>query len=163
MTDFKIRRGLSSILFSEPGVINPKLIIEEGCWYLCTDTAELYLGAAEETGELTLKRINGVASRPTTTPVPDQNEKTILAVELDSDNNLVFSYSDDSINIIELPEAIVNTIKGAGYATASFVKAEIAKAQLAGADVDLSSYATKEYVTEQLAENKLTILDGGNI
>lgn len=57
MVDFKIRRGPSTVLFSEPGIINPKLVIEEGCWYLCTDTAELFLGILED-GELTLKRIN---------------------------------------------------------------------------------------------------------
>lgn len=57
MTDFNIRRGLSTVLFSEPGVINPDLLIEEGCWYLCTDTAELFLGVRKADG-LTLKRIN---------------------------------------------------------------------------------------------------------
>lgn len=57
MTDFNIRRGLSTVLFSEPGVINPDLLIEEGCWYLCTDTAELFLGVQTADG-LTLKRIN---------------------------------------------------------------------------------------------------------
>lgn len=58
MVDFKVRRGLHSTIFPEPGVINPKLLIEEGCWYLCTDTAELFLGVLLDTGELTLKRIN---------------------------------------------------------------------------------------------------------
>jgi hypothetical protein len=57
MTDFKIRRGLSTVLFTEPGVVNPRLVIEEGCWYLCTDTAELFLGVLAE-GVLSLKRIN---------------------------------------------------------------------------------------------------------
>jgi hypothetical protein len=57
MVDFKIRRGESTTLFSSPGVVNPRLIIEEGCWYLCTDTAELYLGIKLE-GTLTLKKIN---------------------------------------------------------------------------------------------------------
>lgn len=58
MQDFKIKRGLSTTMFSAPGVINPRLLIEEGCWYLCTDTAGLYLGVKDETGKLTLKRIN---------------------------------------------------------------------------------------------------------
>ena len=64
MTDFKIKRGLSSVVFSEPGIINPNLIIEEGTWYLCTDTAELYLGITVD-GELTLKQINGEHGAPT--------------------------------------------------------------------------------------------------
>lgn len=63
MVDFKIRRGESTTLFSSPGVVNPRLIIEEGCWYLCTDTAELYLGMKlEET--LTLKKINDDGRKP---------------------------------------------------------------------------------------------------
>ena len=60
MAEFKIRRGLSTSLFPN-GKINPKLIIEEGYWYLCTDTAELFLGVLLTSGDLTLKRINGPA------------------------------------------------------------------------------------------------------
>ena len=60
MTDFKIRRGLSTQLFSAPGVVNPRVAIEEGCWYLCTDTVELFLGVVDTgTNKLTLKQING--------------------------------------------------------------------------------------------------------
>jgi hypothetical protein len=58
MTDFKVRRGLSTAIFSEPGVVNPLLIIEEGCWYLCTDTAELFVGVIDENKNPTLKKIN---------------------------------------------------------------------------------------------------------
>lgn len=58
MKDFKIKRGLSSTMFISTGVINPKMVIEEGCWYLCTDTACLYLGVKTEQNEYTLKRIN---------------------------------------------------------------------------------------------------------
>ena len=53
MLDFKIKRGLSTTLFSEPGTINPKLIIELGCWYLCIDTAELFVCIDDGTGKLT--------------------------------------------------------------------------------------------------------------
>ena len=58
MVDFKIRRGLSSTLFVEPGVVDPRLVIEEGCWYLCTDSAELFLGTRGDDDELVLKKIN---------------------------------------------------------------------------------------------------------
>lgn len=75
MVDFKIRRGLSSTLFTEPGVVNARLVIEEGCWYLCTDTAELFLGV-QGTNGLTLKRINGasVPDSPTDTPSVDPDD-----------------------------------------------------------------------------------------
>ncbi len=62
MTDFKIKRGLSSVMFTASGKINPRLIIEEGVWYLCTDTAELYLGIKTDEGTDTLKKINGNSS-----------------------------------------------------------------------------------------------------
>lgn len=58
MTDFKIRRGYSTTLFSSPGIVNPKLIIELGCWYLCIDTAELFVGVLGSDNKPTLKRIN---------------------------------------------------------------------------------------------------------
>lgn len=60
MTDFKVKRGLSTTMFISPGVINPRLVIEEGCWYLCTDTAALFLGIISDSGTPTLKRINEV-------------------------------------------------------------------------------------------------------
>lgn len=59
MTDLNIRYGPSNSIFID-GQINPKLIIEVGCWYLCTDTAELFLGV-DNGSELTLKRINDPA------------------------------------------------------------------------------------------------------
>lgn len=59
MVDFKIKRGLSTTMFSSPGVINPRLIIEEGVWYLCIDTADLFLGVSATDGTIKLKRING--------------------------------------------------------------------------------------------------------
>lgn len=62
MVDFKIRRGYSSTVFIAPNVVNPRLVIEEGCWYLCIDTAELFLGVMAESGALILKRINEVKS-----------------------------------------------------------------------------------------------------
>lgn len=71
MADFKIRKGPSTVLFSEPGVTNPKLVIEEGCWYLTTDTAELFVGVLNEYDDLVLKRINdrNAADEPTFGPV----------------------------------------------------------------------------------------------
>lgn len=58
MINFRIKQGLSTDLFSAPGVINSRLLIDIGCWYLCTDTACLYLGVAGNDGKPTLKRIN---------------------------------------------------------------------------------------------------------
>lgn len=58
MSDFKVRRGLSSTLFKAPGEINPKLILEQGTWYLCTDTADLFVCVTLSNGQLSLKQVN---------------------------------------------------------------------------------------------------------
>lgn len=70
MTDFKIRRGLSTELFEAdppailPEVISSKdiakdLLLEEGTWYLCTDTAHVYVCVKENYSiNLCLKLIN---------------------------------------------------------------------------------------------------------
>lgn len=50
--NFKIKRGPSELLKSK------LLIIEEGCWYLSTDTAELFIGIVID-GVPQLKQING--------------------------------------------------------------------------------------------------------
>lgn len=93
MTDFRIKRGpLADIYNFEEGRPNPLLIIEKGCWYLCTDTADLFLGTAEidedtgkpiidkVTGEekLTLKQVNGnrnkgLVSKPSQSPSIDMS------------------------------------------------------------------------------------------
>lgn len=61
MNNFNIQYGLSSDLFIN-GKVNPEIALELGCWYLCTDTAELFLcveGTNEDgQSELTLKLIN---------------------------------------------------------------------------------------------------------
>ena len=61
---FRIRRGLSTELFEvdeSTGKVNYEVhklnSIEDGCWYLCSDTAELFIGTTED-GVSTLKRIN---------------------------------------------------------------------------------------------------------
>ena len=57
MTDFKIRHGLYSALFPD-GQLSKNIILENGCWYICTDTADLFLASENADGVLTLKQIN---------------------------------------------------------------------------------------------------------
>ena len=104
MIDLNIRRGLSSVLFSEPGVINPRLIIEEGCWYLSTDTAELFLGVQTADG-LTLKRINGgtdTTDRPTQTPsTGEMPARVIIDAFIDEDTGMLhLVFSDDTEDML---------------------------------------------------------------
>lgn len=63
---FKIRRGPAVDLFVDPSAsilereINKNLVIEIGCWYITSDTAELFVGVYDEAaGRPDLKRING--------------------------------------------------------------------------------------------------------
>jgi len=99
MNDFKIKRGLSSVVFIEPGVINPQLVIEEGCWYLCTDTAELYLGVQIDTG-LTLKKINGHNAVDIPTQSPDGGDgeapRGLIGAYIDEAGELCVIFSDNT-------------------------------------------------------------------
>ena len=217
--NFKIKRGPSKDLH------DPRLIVEEGYWYLSTDKAELFIGIIEN-GTPVLKPINGEL-------IPEVNLEgyatedfvreaiksiDIPEVELYDDTelrNLINSKADkehthEEYSLIghkhdeyltahqdishlatkeELPnldgyaklenipdvskfityipsEYITETElenKGyltehqslVGYATESYVLAEIAKAALEGNDIDLSAYATKEFVAEEI--NKIEI------
>lgn len=217
--NFKIKRGPSKDLH------DPRLIVEEGYWYLSTDKAELFIGIIEN-GTPVLKPINGEL-------IPEVNLEgyatedfvreaikniDIPEVELYDDTelrNLINSKADKehaheeyslidhkhdeyltahqdishlatkeeipnldgyaklenipdvSKFITEIPAVYVTETelenKGyltehqslAGYATESYVLAEIAKAALEGNDIDLSAYATKEFVAEEI--NKIEI------
>jgi hypothetical protein len=133
MSDFNIRRGLSTVLFSAPGVINEKLIIEEGCWYLCTDTAELFLGVLEN-NTLKLKKINK----------EDYTEADIPTKLSELLNDCGF--------ITEIPDNYIVEEDLTNFATKEFVTSEIAKAELSGKDIDLSAYYTKSEVDTTIAE-----------
>lgn len=217
--NFKIKRGPSKDLH------DPRLIVEEGYWYLSTDKAELFIGIIEN-GTPVLKPINGEL-------IPEVNLEgyatedfvreaikniDIPEVELYDDTelrNLINSKADKehtheeyslidhthdeyltahqdishlatkeeipnldgyaklenipdvSKFITEIPAVYVTETelenKGyltehqslAGYATESYVLAEIAKAALEGNDIDLSAYATKEFVAEEI--NKIEV------
>lgn len=178
MPDFKIRQGLSTILFSEPGIINKRLIIEEGCWYLCTDTAELFLGVSNN-GTLDLKKINENvvdAEIPTKlsellndcgflTQIPDnyvvEEDIAGFALKTDLEGLATETYVNEKFSNIEIPEIPSKvsdldndlgyiTVVPDSYATKEFVASEIAKAELEGQDIDLSYYYTKTETAEAI-------------
>jgi hypothetical protein len=102
MTDFKIRRGLSTDLFINgninSGVVDG-VVLETGCWYLCTDTAELFLCISLYDGSLTLKRINDHATHtPSIGPgSPDSGVELIngiIGLTINADGKLVILYAD---------------------------------------------------------------------
>lgn len=160
MTDLKIKKGLSTDLYTEPGVINPKLIIENGYWYLCTDTAELFLGVydKDEKGQefLTLKQINGTHEGGST-----EVDLTGYAKLTDIPDVSKFITNAEVMALIpEVPVKISELENDAGYITAedvpeadlsNYYNKEEVDSLINGVEhptVDLTGYATKEDVAE---------------
>lgn len=84
-TDFRIRRGPASDLFEDTSAsvfdrkINPNLRIDVGCWYITSDTAELFLGVVLEDGRKDLKRINNESTVAAITEVQKELEQLATA------------------------------------------------------------------------------------
>lgn len=128
---FRIRRGLSTELFQlidgKPNYEIPseEVTLEENCWYLCTDTAELFLGVKVTD--------------------PDTNESLITLKRINSDDN----QSSEEISP-ELAEDLaelqgeITTIKNAGYITNT--QLEEAISSIEHPTVSFEGYATEEYV-----------------
>ena len=177
MADLNIRYGLSSELFID-GQVNPKLIIEANCWYLCTDTAELFLGTYEECDscancthcdnctnctncdncsdrKLILKKVNSTKL--------DQVAACIVKLEI-IDGNLIATYSDDTVvdlgkTVDYIPTKVSEFVNDAGYITAADIPTTDLSSYAKKSDIpDVSKFITSipdEYVTEsELADLK---------
>lgn len=148
MLNFQIRQGLATELFltKADGTIdyencNPNVALLDGYWYLCTDTAELFL-CTQVDNQAKLKRIN---NDPISSIAPS-DETSVIKVELNASREILIYYSDDTfVNLgpIDIPTDL------SGYATKSFVEAEIAKLDIK--DVDLSDYATKAEIPTNIS------------
>jgi hypothetical protein len=160
MTDFKIRRGLASQL------TDPRLTLEEGCWYLCTDTAELFL-CVNAGSKLELKRINS-----TNSPVidPDTGVIAITRIEINNDGELVVYYANgdsQSIGKVLSSEEVLAGIKIGSNEPIFPVNGVIELPDLAEKSyVDtiveqrLAGLATQAFVEEKIAAAQLS---GGNV
>ncbi len=76
--NFKIRQGHSTALFGTDGKLKSNVVLEAGCWYLCTDTADVYVCVYEQ-DKLTLKHINSGAFETSITNL----ENTISNIDTD--------------------------------------------------------------------------------
>lgn len=144
MMDFNIQYGRSSEIFID-GQLNPNLIIEEGCWYLCIDTAELFIGVQTETG-LTLKRINDAESHPTISEVKTKVEAVLLP-KVEKVEEEIIPTVDDLKTWVENKEYLQD-IDLNGYATETYVDSKVAELEIP----DVSKFITEvpdEYVTEE--------------
>lgn len=56
--NFKIKQGKRADLFDDLGKIRPEVVLVPGYWYLCYDTADLYICIKETNGEISLLPAN---------------------------------------------------------------------------------------------------------
>ena len=149
MVDFKIFKAHSDELFPG-GELNKRLIIEEGCWYLCTDTAELFVGITTENG-LTLKRINEteihnipVSDLAMKSDLESTKQEVIQAVapEVESVKTTV-----ETVLLPKVEEEIVPTITEV-KSTTEELKAWVENKEFLQ-HIDLDGYASEDYVDDK--------------
>lgn len=148
--EFKIRRGPSTILFEnyEKKIPNPKLVIEEGCWYLSTDTAELLLGVKTENGQLMLKPMN--ESYFSNISI-DGSGKSAIKAEINTDGELVIYYSDNT------SESLGKVIGRDGLTTAIKVGDEVFTHE--SGTISLPDFATMDYVDNVFSNLVINLTD----
>lgn len=149
MTDFKIRKGLSTDLFIDGDFNNgivEGVVLENGSWYLCTDTAELFLGVLVEE-KVALKQINGnsVVNRPVQTPSTGEGEadRSLIGAYIKEDTGeLYFIFSDDT-------EESLGVVVGKDGQVTSVKIGETAYSHVDGV-ITLPNFATVQYVEAKL-------------
>lgn len=141
MMDFNIQYGRSTEIFID-GQLNPNLIIEEGCWYLCLDTAELFIGVATEDG-LTLKRINEAIINQI--PVKDLALKSeVETVKQEVIQTVIPEVEEVKTKIEEeLAPVVYNAKEIAGELKTWVENKEYLQ------DIDLDGYATQKWIEDQ--------------
>lgn len=140
MTELNIQRGLSIELFPADlnGQVNPRLDKQEGCWYLCTDTAELFLCIRDENDQLDLKRINEVETEVTIDPAVLE----ALNTEINTIKESLASYAKKT----DIPSV-------EGFATTKFVTDAINELEIPDVsefikESDLNDYALKSDIPD---------------
>ena len=140
MTDFKIRRGLSEQIFEDKLTLKPhsRLLLEEGTWYLCTDTAELFLGLLNTaTGKIELKQING-----------SHNQKSADRFYINTDGELCVVFSDGT-------EEPIGKVTGEENNTIIKIGTSIFNPE--NGIIELPDFATKNDISEAI--NKIELPD----
>lgn len=182
MIDFRIKKGLADDIFIN-GRPNPRLIIEKGCWYLCIDTAELFLGITELdenknpvideiTGEevLTLKQINGNHTTDTNRPVQSPSMGVM------PNSGIIGAYTDEEtgeryVIFTDGSELAFGTVVGTPGKDGLTVAVKIGDTTYEHIDgvielpeIDLSNYATQASIPTKISDlendsNFITISD----
>ena len=119
MTEFRIRRGPASDLFEDISLgalerkINPNLRIEVGCWYLTSDTAELFLGIKLEDGSKNLKRINGESTLDAISKMQKELEQLAAAYTYTAGNGLLLKSNEFTVDtsVIATTKSVADTAR----------------------------------------------------
>ena len=104
LNTFKIKQGPHNQVFDSQGKVKPGIPLEVGAWYLCTDTACVYVCSIENNKPV-LKRINGEsfeafgAQVETLTERVEQVEKNARGyVKVESETDLPQDFADVNFN-----------------------------------------------------------------
>lgn len=114
LNNFKIRQGHSTELFDEFGKVKNNVVLELGTWYLCVDTACVYV-CIQEGEDLILKRINGESFDNKIIEIDerlDQIEKNSLGyIKIYSEGELPTNFDDPNFNPKDIYYIEVDTEK----------------------------------------------------
>jgi hypothetical protein len=118
-TEFRVRRGPASDLFEDITLgalkrkINPNLRIEVGCWYITSDTAELFLGVRLEDGSKNLKRINGESTLEAIAEIEKELDRLAAAQTYTAGNGMLLEDNEFVIDtsVIATVEAVADVSK----------------------------------------------------
>lgn len=142
--DFKIRRGLSSELFGADGL--PKVKLEDGSWYLCVDTAKLYI-CVKEDDTLKLKLINETCSNSS----GGDSVEGIVDISISEENKLAVKYSSGDIKVLDIPTVDLSEYAKLedipdidDLASISYVDEKVNALNIP----DVSNYITNQYLTQ---------------
>lgn len=174
MADFNIRRGLSTELFIN-GETNPNIVLEAGCLYLCTDTAELFLGSLDSNERLVLKQINRADSTtgsPNTPSIGEsEDDKHISGAYINAAGELCLIFSDnteeslgkvvgtdgkDGVTApIKIGDTVYEPVNGMielpSFTTKDYVDEKFSNINIP--ETDLTNFATKEFVTQEITKD----------
>lgn len=104
LSSFKVKHGTAAQLFDANGIIRPNVKLELGSWYICTDTASVYI-CISENSKLRLRRINSEsfefidAKIDNLTARVEQVEKnTVDYIKINSEDELPNDFSSFDFN-----------------------------------------------------------------
>jgi hypothetical protein len=157
-TEFRVRRGPASDLFIDPTAnvfereINPSLRIEVGCWYLTSDTAELFLGVRLADGSKNLKRINGESTLEAIAEIEKELKRLAATQTYTAGSGLILSNNEFTFDTSVI--ATVDAVK-----TVKEIAEAALTAQEVSAAIDEKIIAAKTELSEAIASK----VDAGTI